>query len=220
MGVFKAFIFDMDGTLVDNMQYHTRAWTDLLVERGIHIDPDRFVKQTAGLNNADILRRFISPDLRPEVMTELSRRKEQLYRERYHPHVRGLPGVEKFLQAAKDQGIALGLATAAGSENIDFILSRLGVKHLFSSIVSSEGLTNGKPHPEIFLKSAAALGAPPGSCLVFEDALLGIEAARRAGMQAVLVATMLSADQIPDRSGIRAVIKDFSGIEVVRLFAP
>jgi beta-phosphoglucomutase len=213
MSTVKAFIFDMDGTLVDNMQYHTRAWTALLAERGVHIDSASFVKQTAGLNNPDILRQFISPDLRPEELAELSRRKERLYRELYHPHVQGLPGVEKFLQAASDRGISLGLATAAGSDNIDFILSRLGVKHLFSSIVSSEELTNGKPHPEIFLKSAAALGVPPGRCLVFEDALLGIEAARRAGMRAVLVATTLSAAQISDRSGICAVIQDFTGIE-------
>lgn len=213
----EAFIFDMDGTLIDNMQYHTLAWTALLAEYGIRIDPNSFVKQTAGLNNVDILRQFISPDLRPEEITELSLYKERLYRKLYRPHVRGLPGVEKFLQAAGDLGISLGLATAAGSENIDFILSRLGVKHLFTSIVSSEDLLNGKPHPEIFLKTAASLGVPPGRCLVFEDALLGIEAARRAAMQAVLVTTTLSADQIEDRTSIRAVIKDFSEIEIAGL---
>jgi beta-phosphoglucomutase family hydrolase len=217
MGTTKAFIFDMDGTLVDNMRFHTRAWTTLLAEVGIDIDPDQFVRETAGLNNSDVLRQLIGPVITEEEIAEFSKRKERLYRRLYDSHVEAIAGAHEFLLATQDRGIPMALATAAGAENIEFILSRLGIKALFSAIVSSENLANGKPHPEIFLKAAEALGVAPESCLVFEDSPLGIEAARRAGMEAILIATSLTGDQLEGYSNIRRIIKDYEGLEIATM---
>jgi beta-phosphoglucomutase family hydrolase len=211
--MIKAFIFDMDGTLVDNMPYHTRAWVTLLSMAGIEIDPGQFVRETAGLNNSEVLRRIIGSNITDQEIAEFSTRKEKLYRDMYGEHVEGIPGAVEFLLEAHDLGIPLALATAAGTENIEFTLSRLGIRALFSVIMSSEDLENGKPHPEIFLKTAEALDVPPESCLVFEDSALGIEAARRAGMPVILVAPAMFHDDSEESRGIRMTIRDYLGLD-------
>ena len=107
-------------------------------------------------------------------------------------HLRPLIGLPEFLQQARAAGMRLGVATAADLVNAAFVLEGIGLRQVFDVIVTADDITRGKPDPEIFLLAAQRLGVPPGRCLVFEDAPMGIEAARRAGMLAVALTTSIS----------------------------
>jgi beta-phosphoglucomutase family hydrolase len=213
----QAFIFDMDGTLVDNMPFHMDAWVQLMAEQGIPIERDEFLRQTAGNTNAMILRRFINEALTDAEVDNLGEYKEELYRAVYRGNVNPLNGLHAFLLEARRQGIKLGVATSATPENIDFVLSEIGLREDFDAIVGAVDITHGKPDPEIFLVSAERLGVAPEACLVFEDAPAGIEAARRAGMRAAVVLTSLDVSELADAPHVMASAPDFVHFKVDEL---
>jgi beta-phosphoglucomutase family hydrolase len=187
-----AFIFDMDGTLVDNMQWHAQAWATLLAESGITLDLNDFIVETAGMRNSEIAEKYLGKPgglPNPSRHLRLFERKEALYRTLYAPHLRPVDGLAPFLTWASRLGIPMAVATAAPPDNIPYILDSLDLRHFFRVVVGAADVQRGKPHPDIFLKSAELLGIAPADCLVFEDSLNGLEAARRAGMAAIAVAT-------------------------------
>ncbi len=207
---FSAYIFDMDGTLVDNMPFHTRAWVKLLAGYGLEISPDEFMRDTSGKINGEILRQYVHPQMSDAEILEAGERKEDHYRELYAPHLAPVAGLKEFLEKAKAEGKKLALGTAANEKNIEFILGRLGLETVFDAVVGNHLVPVGKPFPDIFLKCAELLGVPPQSCLVFEDAPAGIEAARRAGMKAAVVTTSLAAPEVQGIPHVIAVEPDFT----------
>jgi beta-phosphoglucomutase family hydrolase len=212
----QAFIFDMDGTIVDNMAWHTRVWLDILAGEGVPITPEEFHRQTAGKTNAVLLRQVLG-DLSDEQVVALAARKEEKYRELFRPHLQPVPGLVPFLERSRALGVQVALATSAGCANIAYVLEGLGAEKLFDAVVSGEELTHSKPHPEIFLTAAAKLGVPPARCVAFEDAPAGIEAARRAGMRVVAVTTSLSAEEALREEGVIRAECDFTAIEPAEL---
>ncbi|GAP08215.1 haloacid dehalogenase superfamily, subfamily IA, variant 3 [Anaerolinea thermolimosa] len=216
---FSAYIFDMDGTLIDNMGFHGAIWSEFLASLGAPVDRETFFRRTVGKVNAEILRDLYRADLSDAEIEELSRRKEQLYRQRFAPLItqKAVPGVREFLQKAHQRGISMAVATSAGLENTRFILDGLGITAYFSALVTSEDVHRGKPDPEIFLIAAQKLGVPPEACLVFEDSPAGLEAAHRAGMVSVALATTFPAEQLAGRPGVLLVTGDYSAIDLTRL---
>lgn len=204
-----AFIFDMDGTLVDNARFHAKAWRQLLAELGIEISLDRLHRQTSGRTNEQTLRQFLGDDLPDAVLTQYAERKESLYRTLCRPHLRLVDGLDRFLPQARRLGIPMAVATAADRCNVEFVMDGLAIQAYFQAVVGAEEVTHGKPHPEMFLTAAQRLGALPERCLVFEDSLHGIEAARRAGMAAVAVATTLDPQEFHGLPHVRQVVDDF-----------
>ncbi|MCB1025844.1 MAG: HAD family phosphatase [Acidobacteria bacterium] len=190
-----AFIFDMDGTLVDNMRFHTIAWQKMLAENGIENDGHDFLVGTAGKTNREIIPMFF-PDLPDDELLRLGNRKEELYRESFLPHRKAIDGALEFLEESKELGIKMAVATAAPIANMEFILDGLDLRKYFHAITTAADVKNGKPDPEVFLISAEKLGVEPDRCLVFEDALNGFEAANRAGMRSVGIATVNSIEKI------------------------
>ena len=190
-----AFVFDMDGTLVDNMKYHTEAWQRLLSEHGVEMDANEFLIRTAGMINRQIMP-MIFPGIAEDEAEAIGEQKEQLYRELFLKHRAAVDGAVEFLSEAKRLGIKLAVATAAPTGNVEFILDGLDLRRFFDAITTAADIRNGKPDPEIFLKSAEKLGVEPRHCLVFEDAIGGMEAARRAGMKAVGITTVNSAEDL------------------------
>jgi beta-phosphoglucomutase family hydrolase len=212
--VKKAFIFDMDGTLVDNMKFHSRAWMALFESLGIHLEADEFQRRTAGKTNAEILCKYTGRNLSDGEIQALSYRKENFYRELYRPHLKLTTGLLPFLKKARELKIPMGLATAAGKENITFVLKGLDIDDFFSAIVGAEDIQKGKPDPEIFIKSANELQVTPENCIVFEDSLFGVEAAQRAGMRTVLITTSHQPEELKNQSVIMLAVPDFSTLDI------
>ncbi len=177
----RAFIFDMDGTLVDNMHFHTEAWGKMLAENGVEMNAHDFLVKTAGKTNREILPGVFG-EISDERIAELGERKETLYQELFLPHRKALKGAIEFLEEVRSLGVKMAVATAAPNVNVEFILDGLDLRRFFDAITTAADITNGKPDPEIFLKSAEKLGVEPQNCLVFEDAVGGFEAAHAAGM--------------------------------------
>lgn len=191
----RAFIFDMDGTLVDNMHVHTEAWAQLLDENGVEMDRQKFLVATAGKTNREILPTVFG-DISDERIAELAKRKESLYREAYLPIRKPVDGLVEFLTEAQKLGIKMAVATAASNPNMEFILDGLDLRRFFGAVITATDVTVGKPDPAMFLLSAKKLGIGPQNCIVFEDALGGFEAAFRAGMKSIGITTVNSAEDI------------------------
>lgn len=187
-----AFIFDMDGTMIDNMNFHTQAWLQFLDSLGIALTAEEMERQNHG-KIEEIIRRICGSDLSDEQVKTLGDRKELLYREMYRPHLKLIPGLEEFLKKARQQHIPMAIATSAGRPNLDFVLEGLNLGSYFDAFVGGDDVKQGKPHPETFLLAAQHLNVAPAQCVVFEDTIAGIEAAHNAGMKAIAITTTLSA---------------------------
>jgi beta-phosphoglucomutase family hydrolase len=207
-----AFIFDMDGTLVDNMTYHTEAWQIMLDENGIKADAREFLVNTAGKTNREIIPQ-IFPDASEKRISELAQRKEELYRELFLPHRKAIAGATEFLDSCVDLGIRLAVATAAPVANMEFILDGLDLRKYFGAITTAADVKNGKPDPEVFIISAEKLVVPATRCFVFEDAFNGFEAAYRAKMKAVGIATVNSVSEILGLPSVVEAYPDFTSLE-------
>lgn len=210
------FIFDMDGTLVDNMHFHAEAWRLLLAENGLQMDPHNFLVATAGKTNREILPTIFG-EISADEMDELALRKEELYREAYLPNRQPIAGLIDFLDEARDAGIRMAVATAASHRNMEFILDGLDLRKYFAAITTAADVTRGKPDPAMFLTSAEKLGVEPRNCLVFEDAVGGFEAAHRAGMRSIGIATVNSVDDILKQPSVVEAHEDFGLISATEL---
>jgi HAD superfamily hydrolase (TIGR01549 family) len=157
---------------------------------------------------------------RPDAeLGALVARKEALYRAMFAPHFREVRGFRAFARAAKAAGVRVACATAGDADNIAFVLDGLGFHGFFDAIVGAHDVARGKPNPDLFLLAARRLDVDPASCLVFEDAPHGIEAARRAGMRAVAIATMLPAEELGAPDHVVASAADFTELDVDALRA-
>ena len=209
----NAFLFDMDGTLVDNMAFHCRTWLELLEREGHPITEEQFYQEASGKTNREILRQYLGEHLTDADCAAYAKRKEELYREVYTPHLAPIAGLVPFLDKAKAAGIALALASSAGENNIRFVLQGLGLESYFEVTVRGDEVAKGKPDPEIFLTAAARLEVSPENCVVFEDAFAGIEGAGRAGMSVVALATTLTPEQMADIPHIVRIVTDYIDLE-------
>jgi beta-phosphoglucomutase len=204
-----AAIFDMDGTLVDNMRYHSEAWVALSQRLGINATAERFEREFAGKKNEEILPILLGRPVPPEELTQLAEEKETHYRKLYSPHLSLMRGAESFIARLQSAGIRLAVATAAPTGNRTLVLDGLGIRSLFARVVGAEEVTRGKPAPDIFLAAAKALDVDPAVCVVFEDAVNGIIAARAAGMIAVGI-TSTTPPEILREAGAHWVAPDFA----------
>lgn len=211
-----AFIFDMDGTLVDNMHYHTDAWRVLLEENGIEFNERKFLVETAGKTNKEILPTVFG-DASDERIAELALRKEDLYQEIYLPNRKPLAGLVNFLESSKDLGIKLAVSTAASPRNLEFILDGLDLRKYFDVLTTAADVKRGKPDPETFLISADKLGVATYNCIVFEDAFGGFQAAKNAGMKCIGLTTVNTAEEILATDIVAESHADFTTLDAAEL---
>lgn len=181
-------LFDWDGVVVDSSSQHERSWELLAAERGLAL-PEGHFKEGFGKKNEIIIPTLGWGD-DPLLIGELADRKEALYRELVAAEgVTILPGALELLQALKEQGIPRAVGSSTPRENLDALFALTGLDLLFDAVVCGSDVIHGKPDPEVFLSGAEKLGLPRQRCIVIEDAFAGIEAAHRAGMKVVGVAT-------------------------------
>ena len=217
--VSKAFVFDMDGTLVDNMGFHNQAWLAMFAELGIELDA-RHLKDLMGSHTTpELLRKALGQQLSAARIAELSERKEAIYRDMYAPHLRPVEGLELFLQEVHRLAIPMAVATSAGARNIGFTLQGLGIQDFFSAIVGGDDVPQGKRGPEIYLTAARRLGVRPEHCIVFEDSRSGIKSAQQAGMRIIVLATHPAAEGFRSSPGVLDLVKDFCTLEPAALLS-
>jgi len=185
----KAVIFDWDGVVIDSSAQHERSWEILAQEISKPL-PDGHFLLGFGKKNALIIPEILGWATDPAAITALSNRKEEIYRELVQASgVHVLPGARELLTALRAAGIPRSIGSSTPRSNLDAILPVTGLADLFDAIACGDDVTHGKPSPDIFLLAAQKLHMPPADCLVIEDAHVGLEAARRAGMATLAVAT-------------------------------
>jgi HAD superfamily hydrolase (TIGR01549 family) len=206
------FIFDIDGTIIDSMPFHERSWEVFLTRRGVRATPEDFFRRTAGRTGVEVMRELFG-SLSDDDAHAMVREKEAIYRELFAPVFREIAGFTAFARAAKAAGVRIACATAGDPDNIAFAVAGLRLHDFFDAAVGAHDVARGKPAPDLFLLAAARIGVEPEQCLVFEDAPLGIEGARRAGMRAVAIASSIPADELGAPAHVVACAEDFTTLD-------
>jgi beta-phosphoglucomutase len=204
----KAFLFDMNGTMIDDMDYHIIAWHRILNELDAGISLERMKAECYGKND-ELLERMLPGRFTTEEKQRMSVEKERKYQKEYRPRLALLPGLQGFLDRAKAKHIPMAIGTAAIMLNVDFTLDGLNIRSYFDVIVSADDIIASKPDPETYLKCAAALKLDTAGCIVFEDSPKGVESAARAGMKAVVITTMHTAEEFAAYDNVIMIIADY-----------
>jgi len=183
--MIRAALWDLDGTLVDSEEFHWLAWRDTMAAEGVALTYDQFLA-TFGQRNDSILPKWLGPGTTAERIQQVGDDKEELYRRLVRDRgLSPLPGAQAWVERLHHQGWKQAVASSAPRANIEVVLDVIGMANDFEALVSAEDVTAGKPDPQVFLTAASRLGAPPTRCVVVEDAVPGVEAAKRAGMRCI-----------------------------------
>jgi beta-phosphoglucomutase family hydrolase len=201
----EAFIFDMDGTMIDSMPWHARSWVEFVARHGLKLDVTDILARTTGRTGTECMRELFERELSDAECQALVHEKEEIYRAMFSDNFTEVAGFSAFAKAAVARGLKVAVGTAGDKHNIEFAMSRLKMDPLPLAIVGGDEGFAGKPTPEIFLEAARRIGVAPERCIVFEDAPFGIEAARRGGMRAVAVCSTHTVAELAGPHVIAAV---------------
>ena len=212
----KAVIFDMDGVIVDTNPHHRTAWREYYQRNGKTLSDADFVEHVSGKHNKDIVAHlFANQPLTPEEVHRLSHEKEALFRELYQPVITPVAGLVPFLKSLKEAGIRTAVATSAPVENLDFVVDALDIRPYFDALLNESMVGHPKPDPEIYQKAMELLGVEPADCIIFEDSMTGIQAAKASGALVIGMATTQTPDEL--WPFVDDVATDFSEITINRL---
>lgn len=215
----KAFLFDLNGTMINDMAYHLEGWHNMINgPLGGNLSREEVKVQMYGKNEELLTRVFGPGRFTPEQMQEIAMEKEKLYQQAFFPHLQLIAGLPDFLQKAQQHHILMAIGSAAIPFNINFVLDNLHLHDYFKAVVSADDVVLSKPHPETYLKAAQLLGVAPENCVVFEDAPKGVEAARNAGMQAVVLTTMHKPEEFAMYDNVFAFVEDYTDPVLNKLF--
>jgi beta-phosphoglucomutase len=191
--VIAGFVFDLDGTLVDNMALHVEAFQVFASRHGLPPLDQGARARFDGKRNRDIFPDLFGRTLGEDELRRFAGEKEALYRELSRGRLAPLRGLPRLLELLEARKIPIAIATSAPAENVPHTLHELGLLERLTRVVRSDEVARGKPHPDVFLAAAAAIGVEASACLAFEDAPMGVRAAKAAGMSVVAVTTSFSA---------------------------
>ncbi len=211
---YKALIFDMDGVLVDNNEFHYRAFKEFCDTYKLEMNEHIYNTHITGRTNEMIVRFLFGDQVSAEQAEAWAQEKEALYREIYKASIKPAPGLAAFLEKAKSLGIPAAVASNGPMENIDFVLDETGIRGAFKAVVNARMVKEGKPAPDIYLKAAELLGFGVNDCVIFEDSPTGIKAGNSAGIDVVGLLTTHSAEEIQN---VVFTCQDFTDERVVNL---
>lgn len=206
-----AALFDLNGTVVDDMKVHGQLWREVVLALGRDVPASVFYREFSGVPTIEVLPQVVGRELDAETVRRLSDEKEARYREVYRDQVTEVPGAVAFLARLRQAGVKVALATSAPRANRDLALDGLGLHQAFDHVVGIEDVKRGKPAPDLFLAAASLLGVPANECIVFEDALAGLEAAHAAGMRVAGIATAFTHEELR-RAGACWVADNFNSL--------
>ncbi len=210
----QAVIFDMDGVIVDTADAHCASWQQLAAERGMTITRHDFLT-TFGRPSREIIRMRFGPDLPDDEVRRLDDRKEAAYRVLARDTVKPIPHAIELVRDLHSAGVPLAVGSSAPPANIEQILDLFELRPYFRVVVSGRDVSRGKPDPQVFLLAASRLNVKPESCVVIEDAVAGIEAARAAGMIAVALNSSHAADAFHDAHRVVASLAELHADELL-----
>lgn len=211
------FLFDLNGTMIDDMNYHITAWHRILNDLGATLSLERMKAECYGKNN-ELLERMFPGRFTEAEKDIMSLEKEKKYQEQFKPHLKLLPGLNEFLQKAHEHHIKMAIGSAAIMFNIDFVLDNLSLRHYFNALISADNVEKSKPDPETYLKCAEALGVQASDCIVFEDSPKGVESAQRAGMKAVVITLLHEAHEFSQFNNVLFCVNDYTDPSLNTLF--
>jgi beta-phosphoglucomutase len=204
-----AVLWDMDGVLVDSGDLHRRAWRRFLAAQGKPVS-DEIFEQGFGRPNEQVLPAYFG-DLPETEIRRLSEEKEACYRDLVRAEgASSTPGALIWMARFARAGMLQAIATSGPRANAELIVERMGLRPYLSAIITSEDVARGKPHPDVFLCTAARIGIPPSRCLVIEDSVHGVRAARAAGMRCLAIETTHAANELGDADLVLPDMRGFS----------
>lgn len=206
---FKGIIFDMDGTMIDNMMVHHRAWQKQLASLGLELTLEEVQEKIHGVNE-EILKRLFGNRFSDMEIQQIAWNKEATYRTIFEPELKLLEGLPSFLEELKNAAIPLAIGTAAPKENAEFVLNQLQLWEYFQAIRHAGHVTKGKPDPQVFELAAAGLNLNVSDCIVFEDSPTGAEAAYRANCPLVVVTTTHQKEEFTHLPNVIGFIEDYT----------
>ena len=202
-GKLEAVIWDMDGVIADTAPYHFKAWQEVFQKRGVNYSEEDF-KRNFGKRNDAIIRNIIGGSISSGEVDVIGVEKEEVFRREVARNIIPLPGAMELIRLLKEHGVKMALASSAPIENIQLVTRGLGINNCFQVIVWGREVTEGKPSPQGFLLAAKRLEVEPENCVVIEDAIAGVIAAKRAGMKCLAItnthprASLMEADLVVD----------------------
>lgn len=182
-----AAIFDVDGTMVDNARYHEAAWVELGHRHGFGITPEFYRQHIHARSNDRNIRTLLGESASETDIQRLGDEKEQIYRDRFGPVMKEIPGLTNLLKALSTEGVACGAASNSPKANVDMVLDGLEIRRYFRAVIDRDMIRVGKPDPEMLLRVSAELSIKPERCVVLEDSASGFLAAQRAGMPCIAI---------------------------------
>ena len=213
-----AVIFDMDGVIIDSNPYHKEAWLQFAEKYNIELKEEEVPEKIYGKTNTTALRDVFQKDFSPEENEKLGEEKEAIYRDLHGKDLEPIAGLRKLLAMLKQHQVPMAVATNAPVSNVDFIMEKTGLRPYFSVVIDSSSVKNGKPDPEIYLKSAERLGVMPERCIVIEDSVPGAEAGIRAGMKVVAITTTHSKEELDKTDLVIDAYEELSFEKLAALF--
>ena len=214
--MIKAIIFDLDGVIVESEKAHIEAEQQAFLEHGVQISAEGLHKYT-GTTAKMMFTELIKKHKLNTTFEEIFSQKEEILFKLLEQEAEPTRGVIELLEKLKKRNVKLAIGSSSNKKLIEYVLRKLSITHLFDCVVSAENIVHSKPNPEIFLKAAAELGVSPVECAVIEDAKLGVEAAKRAGIKCVGYRNPNSGQQ--DLSKADMIIDDFTKVDVDKLLS-
>ena len=214
----RAVLWDMDGVIADTALPHYRSWQFAFHKQGIRFSDDEF-QRVFGQRNDLIVRKVMGKDFSQELIDVISEDKEVFFRDEVVKELHLFPGVLELLKLLKENGIASAVGSSAPLENVEVILKGLKIESYFQAVVYGLEVKEGKPNPEVFLTAARKVGAEPINCIVIEDAVAGVTAAKKAGMACIAVTNTHPAEALKTADWVVDSLEKVHLPELEKLFA-
>jgi len=205
-------IFDVDGTMVDNVAFHEYAWLELSRRHGLGITRQFYREHIHSRSNDKNVARLFADKATPELIERISHEKETIYRDSFRPVIKEIAGLTAVLKSLKAADVRCAAASNSPKGNVDMVLDELDLRRYFDVVIDRDQISHGKPDPEMFLTTAERLNLDAKRCIVVEDSMSGFRAAERAGMKYIVITTGADAEELKQAANACAMYEDFTAI--------